>query len=94
MKVQNTESGIGLAGWLGLLLIGLKLTHHITWAWLWVLSPFWIPLAAILGVLAVIGFVYGVCTIGIWLTKTLPRKRRRKKAIAARRNLPAKRRRL
>lgn len=30
---------------LGLLFIGLKLTHYINWPWLWVLSPFWIPLA-------------------------------------------------
>jgi hypothetical protein len=27
---------------LGILFIGLKLTNHIQWSWLWVLSPFWI----------------------------------------------------
>jgi len=30
---------------LGVLFIGLKLTHHIAWSWWWVLSPFWIGLA-------------------------------------------------
>ena len=32
---------------LGLIFITLKLTGHITWSWLWVLSPFWIPLILI-----------------------------------------------
>ena len=31
-------------GILGLIFITLKLTGHIAWSWLWVLSPFWIPL--------------------------------------------------
>ena len=34
-----------LLGILGLIFITLKLTGYITWSWLWVLSPFWIPLA-------------------------------------------------
>jgi energy-coupling factor transporter transmembrane protein EcfT len=32
-------------GILTLIFITLKLTGHITWSWLWVLSPLWIPLA-------------------------------------------------
>ena len=34
-----------ILGILGLIFITLKLTGYITWSWLWVLSPFWIPLA-------------------------------------------------
>ena len=34
-----------LLGILGLIFITLKLTGYITWSWLWVLSPFWIPFA-------------------------------------------------
>lgn len=34
-----------LLGILGLIFITLKLTGHITWSWLWVLSPFWIPIS-------------------------------------------------
>ena len=30
-------------GLLAILFIGLKLTGVITWPWLWVLSPIWIP---------------------------------------------------
>jgi hypothetical protein len=33
-----------ILGILGLIFITLKLTGHITWSWLWVLAPFWIPL--------------------------------------------------
>jgi len=29
---------------LSILFIALKLTHHVTWSWLWVLSPIWISL--------------------------------------------------
>lgn len=52
-----------ILGILGLIFITLKLTGHIAWSWLWVLSPFWIPLAIaafffiIAGVLAL--FVQG-----------------------------------
>lgn len=30
---------------LTLLFIGLKLTNHIDWSWLWVLAPLWGPVA-------------------------------------------------
>lgn len=38
------SSGSGVAGLLGVAFVVLKLTHTITWPWLWVLAPFWIPL--------------------------------------------------
>jgi hypothetical protein len=41
---------------LGLLFIGLKVTGHITWSWLWVLSPLWIPAAIFLGLFLLAGF--------------------------------------
>ena len=36
------SGGIGFAGLLTILFIGLKLTGYITWSWFWVLSPVWI----------------------------------------------------
>ena len=33
---------IGFTGILALIFITLKLTGHIAWSWLWVLSPLWI----------------------------------------------------
>lgn len=39
---SSSSGGIGFAGLLTILFIGLKLTNFITWSWLWVLSPIWI----------------------------------------------------
>lgn len=45
MSNQNNVSvKFPIFGILGLIFITLKLTGHITWSWLWVLSPFWVPL--------------------------------------------------
>lgn len=55
---NNTSSGggIGFAGLLTVLFIGLKLTGFITWSWLWVLSPLWISFALVIAIL-VIAFI-------------------------------------
>jgi hypothetical protein len=45
-----------ILGILGLIFITLKLTGHITWSWLWVLAPFWIPIG-ILILIAIIVFI-------------------------------------
>ena len=37
--------GLGFADALALLFIGLKLTGHIDWNWIWVLSPIWISIS-------------------------------------------------
>jgi hypothetical protein len=39
---SSSSSGIGFPGLLTVLFVGLKLTGHITWTWVWVLSPLWI----------------------------------------------------
>lgn len=48
------------AGILGLLFITLKLTGHIDWAWLWVLSPLWIPVVVLT---LIVGFAMTVASI-------------------------------
>jgi len=50
----SNSGGIGFAGLLTVLFIGLKLTGHIAWSWWWVLSPLWIGFAIVLLILAVI----------------------------------------
>lgn len=40
---------------LAIVFITLKLCGVITWSWLWVLSPLWIPIAIVGAALAVIG---------------------------------------
>lgn len=44
---------------LGIVFIVLKLIGYIVWSWLWVLSPFWVPLALALVIFAFAGVVLG-----------------------------------
>jgi len=48
---SSSSSGIGFSGLLTALFIGLKLTGHITWPWIWVLSPLWI--SAIIAIIVI-----------------------------------------
>lgn len=41
----STHSGRIFLGLLAILFIGLKLTGHIAWSWMWVLAPLWGPWA-------------------------------------------------
>lgn len=43
-----------------LIFIFCKLTGHVTWSWLWVLSPLWIPIAILL-ILCMIAGILAVC---------------------------------
>ena len=58
MKNTTTYTGPGLPALLGVLFVALKLTGAIAWPWLWVLAPFWIPLAlvAVVGVIVALVF--------------------------------------
>ena len=51
-KVVNS-GGIGLSGLLTVLFVGLKLTNYITWSWVWVLAPLWIPVAIGVGLISI-----------------------------------------
>lgn len=53
----STNGGVGFLGALTILFIALKLTHVIDWSWWWVLSPIWIPVAVVLGIIAVVAIV-------------------------------------
>lgn len=58
---SSSNTGIGFCGALTITFIVLKLCEVINWSWWWVLSPIWIPSAAIIAfvMIALIG-------IGIW----------------------------
>lgn len=43
MKNNNKATGIGFCGLLAIVFIVLKLVGVISWSWLWVLAPLWIP---------------------------------------------------
>lgn len=60
-KIVVQKSGIGFSSLLGLVFLVLKLLGVIAWPWVWVLSPFWIPLA--IGIIAIVI----VCIIAIFI---------------------------
>lgn len=53
-KNINIRLGGELFTTLGLIFIVLKLLDIITWSWLWVLSPFWIPFVIVSVILSII----------------------------------------
>lgn len=50
----SSGGGVGFAGLLTILFIGLKLTGNVAWSWWWVLSPLWISAALVFGILFVV----------------------------------------
>ena len=61
MSNKETSGGIGFCGLRAIVFITLRLTGTISWSWLWVLAPIWIPMAVagvlllLLGILTLIG---------------------------------------
>ena len=55
--MNKKTQGISLTTLLLVLFIALKLTGVIDWPWIWVLSPLWIPLVIVFGVLLVIAII-------------------------------------
>ena len=51
MTTNNSSSsgGISVFGLMGVMFIGLRIAGVISWPWVWVLAPFWVPL--VLGVI-------------------------------------------
>ena len=61
-NTANNGGGLGLASILGVAFIVLKLIGVITWPWLWVLAPFWIPFGLVLVLLLVGAVLVGIGT--------------------------------
>jgi hypothetical protein len=62
MKVssETRSRGVGFFGLLGLLFIGLKLTHYIDWSWWLVLLPLYGPVAVAVAVVFIMLFLGGL----------------------------------
>ena len=58
---NNSNNGVYLSGLLTTAFIVLKLCGVIKWPWIWVLSPFWVPLAGslLIYVLYLVGRILG-----------------------------------
>lgn len=65
MSENKTEAsrGMSFASALTLIFITLKLTGYITWSWLWVLAPMWIPLAIFIVIAAIAGITLFVAAL-------------------------------
>lgn len=61
---SGSNGGHGFLGFLTLLFIGLKLTGHITWPWVWVLAPLWMPISIVVVVAAFALVVYAIVSRG------------------------------
>lgn len=54
----------GILGALTITFVILKALGYLDWSWLWVFSPLWIPLAAVVAVLTILGIII---LIGNWV---------------------------
>lgn len=52
----TVSAGFPVTSILGIAFIVLKLTGYISWSWVWVLAPFWAPIALV-GVCLMIMFI-------------------------------------
>jgi len=61
-NASSSSGGVGFAGLLTIVFIGLKLLDKIDWSWWWVLSPLWISAAVV--------FLVILCmAIWVWVTQ-------------------------
>jgi hypothetical protein len=62
IKVKPIEvmMKMGICSVLGLIFVTLKLTGVIAWSWLWVLLPFWGPMALGLVLLLLAGIIASI----------------------------------
>lgn len=54
---DNKSGGIGFCGLLTIVFIVLKLCKVISWSWIWVLAPLWIPSIIVVIVLLILAYV-------------------------------------
>ena len=59
----TASGGIGFGGLLTVAFIVLKLTGHISWSWVWVLAPLWIPLLVGLVIFSVVLIILMIAAV-------------------------------
>lgn len=74
MADRNKVSiNLGVFSILGIAFVILRLAEVIKWSWIWVLSPFWMPLAVV--ILVVIVFYVGKGLLQMFARKRNPTKK-------------------
>ena len=56
-STRYTGASFPILGILGVLFVAFKLAGVIAWPWVWVLAPFWVPLALMVAFFVVIVIV-------------------------------------
>lgn len=56
-------AGVGVLGLLGVAFVVLKLCGVIDWEWVYVLMPFWVPVAIGMFILLIVGLLWAVAMI-------------------------------
>lgn len=64
---SSSSGGIGFAGLLTILFIGLKLTGYITWPWIWVLSP--VIISVTLGLIILVALLSAGILVAVYGNK-------------------------
>jgi hypothetical protein len=62
---SSSSGGIGFPGLLTVLFIGLKLTGHINWSWVWILSPIWISVSFVFAII----LIYAIIAVIMQMSK-------------------------
>lgn len=66
--IVENKSTFPIFGILGIVFITLKLTGYIVWPWVWVLAPFWIPFAIVLGIFGLFGIFFLIVLLATLVT--------------------------
>lgn len=73
-EIGESKSGVQVGCWgllailLTVLFIGLRLTGHIDWSWIWVLSPLWVSFLCGVGILV---FVFVAAAIWVFIDELI-----------------------
>ena len=67
-NTHSVGTSFPILGILGVLFIAFKLAGVIAWPWVWVLAPFWIPLAMV-AVFLVVVVIISVVNVSIAMAK-------------------------
>lgn len=57
MSNESKSGGVGICTVVGIVFIILKCCGVLNWSWVWILSPFWIPVALVIFLLIILGII-------------------------------------
>ena len=57
------SGGFSASKLLGVAFVVLKLLNEISWSWVWVLAPFWIPYALLFSVLIILFLICAILSM-------------------------------